>query len=693
MNKAYNRINDGKGWENYPSEKTPLNKHNLDKGDVALDEIDNRVIALDNTKATKVEVSELIKEISYDKKTGIITFTRKNGATVTIDTPMEKIQTGIYYDPETEMLTLPLIDGTTIGVDLSRLITEFEFADSETITFSVSTDGKVSAIVKEGSIQEKHLRPDYLADIKAEEEKARASAASAESSKNAAESAASTAIEKASEASAYAENASESATTATQKAEEASESALEAASVASEAANSATIATGKADESGAFSSNAGKYAGIATDKANAASVSETNAATSATNADNYAKTSQSYAVGTGGVRPNENIDSAKYYYEQSKSISEGLAGALMPIGTVTFANLPPVANAESGWMYNISDQFTTTADFKEGVGNVIPAGANVYKTADGYWDILAGTPVTGIKGNAESTYRQGNVNITPANIGLGSVGDFKAVSTIASQGLTDTEKSNARANIGAGTSSFSGSYNDLSNKPSGKISINDQSGGNAILKEFTGENDVSFTIPFVGNGTLTIKQAGTQKGTFTMNQSGDTTIELTDNNTVYSLPLAASGTRGGVQIGYSANGKNYPVQLSNEKMFVNVPWTDTNTWRGIQNNLNSDSTTESLSAAQGKALKGMVDKTLKCKILSDSISGIVAGGNKNITLATGFSSGYTVVAAIPYLNINTGYILTAYVLSTTLSSIIIRVNNNGNTATTSGNLIVALLYI
>ena len=35
----------------------------------------------------------------------------------------------------------------------------------------------------------------------------------------------------------------------------------------------------------------------------------------------------------------------------------------------------------------------------------------------------------------------------------------------ASQGLTTTQKANARTNIGAGTSSFSGSYNDLTNKP------------------------------------------------------------------------------------------------------------------------------------------------------------------------------------------------------------------------------------
>ena len=41
--------------------------------------------------------------------------------------------------------------------------------------------------------------------------------------------------------------------------------------------------------------------------------------------------------------------------------------------------------------------------------------------------------------------------VTAAQIGLGNVGNFKAVSTVAGQGLDSTEQSNARANIGAGT--------------------------------------------------------------------------------------------------------------------------------------------------------------------------------------------------------------------------------------------------
>lgn len=46
----------------------------------------------------------------------------------------------------------------------------------------------------------------------------------------------------------------------------------------------------------------------------------------------------------------------------------------------------------------------------------------------------------------------------------------------------------------------------------------------------------------------------------------------------YSLPTASSTIKGGITLGYSQNGKNYPVVLdSTGKAYVNVPWTDTNT--------------------------------------------------------------------------------------------------------------------
>lgn len=68
------------------------------------------------------------------------------------------------------------------------------------------------------------------------------------------------------------------------------------------------------------------------------------------------------------------------------------------------------------------------------------------------------------------------------------------------QTLTTAQKTQARSNIGAGTSSFSGSYNDLTNKP---------------------------TIPIVNNGTLTIQKNGTTVATFSANQSGNATANIT----------------------------------------------------------------------------------------------------------------------------------------------------------------------
>lgn len=43
----------------------------------------------------------------------------------------------------------------------------------------------------------------------------------------------------------------------------------------------------------------------------------------------------------------------------------------------------------------------------------------------------------------------------------------------------------------------------------------------------------------------------------------------------YTLPLAATGTRGGIKIGFTQTGKKYPLQLDAEKAYVEVPWTDT----------------------------------------------------------------------------------------------------------------------
>lgn len=53
---------------------------------------------------------------------------------------------------------------------------------------------------------------------------------------------------------------------------------------------------------------------------------------------------------------------------------------------------------------------------------------------------------------------------------------------------------------------------------------------------------------------------------------------IADGANNYTLPTASSTIKGGITLGYSQSGKNYPVVLdSNGKAYVNVPWIDTNT--------------------------------------------------------------------------------------------------------------------
>ena len=86
-------------------------------------------------------------------------------------------------------------------------------------------------------------------------------------------------------------------------------------------------------------------------------------------------------------------------------------------------------------------------------------------------------------------------NVSASDVGLGNVGNFKAVSTEASQGLTDTEKSNARANIGAGTSNFDGAYSSLTGTPTlGTASaLNVASSGDASSSEVVKGDDSRLT--------------------------------------------------------------------------------------------------------------------------------------------------------------------------------------------------------
>ena len=76
------------------------------------------------------------------------------------------------------------------------------------------------------------------------------------------------------------------------------------------------------------------------------------------------------------------------------AIKSAITGVYTPKGSIAFASLPTAAAGNKGWVYNVSDAFTTTAAFVEGAGHSYGAGTNVVCVDAGSgsykWDVLAG---------------------------------------------------------------------------------------------------------------------------------------------------------------------------------------------------------------------------------------------------------------------------------------------------------------
>ena len=224
-------------------------------------------------------------------------------------------------------------------------------------------------------------------------------------------------------------NSVEGSASAAESAQAGAETAREAAKAAQEAAETAQTRAKEAQTGAETAQEAAKGAQIAAETAQeAAKEAQTAAETAQKKSEASQEAAEAAQEGaetgkTGAEAAQEAAEAAQtqaeFYAEQCRQITEGLAGAILPLGTITSSELLSLSmeNVKSGYMYNISDEFVTTDEFREGAGKTIAAGSNVYMTADGNWDVLAGSPVTGVKGDKETYYRRGNVNITAANVG------------------------------------------------------------------------------------------------------------------------------------------------------------------------------------------------------------------------------------------------------------------------------------
>ena len=160
---------------------------------------------------------------------------------------------------------------------------------------------------------------------------------------------------------------------------------------------------------------------------------------------------------------------------------------------------------------------------------------------------------------------------------------------------------------------------------------------NQVINTASGEpTDTPITLP-----AATTTLAGVMSATDKKKLDG-----IAEGANKYVLPVATSSALGGIMIGYTENGKNYPVELSSNKAFVTVPWTDTkvtqaaaistdgsfNVLLGNSNNTNAE--TAGVNKAGGLTYNPST-KTLTTTTFAGSLSGNAATATKATQDASG----------------------------------------------------------
>lgn len=147
---------------------------------------------------------------------------------------------------------------------------------------------------------------------------------------------------------------------------------------------------------------------------------------------------------------------------------------------------------------------------------------NAKSDFSGSYNDLTDTPTIPTVNNATVTLKQGETTVGSFTLNQ----DTDTTLTIEEGGLTTVDWSDVQNKPNFSDVATSGSYNDLTDTPTIPTKTSD----------LTNDSDFATTsdIPTVNDGTVTIVQGTETKGTFTLNQSGNTTITLSEGtvNTV-----------------------------------------------------------------------------------------------------------------------------------------------------------------
>jgi hypothetical protein len=374
------------------------------------------------------------------------------------------------------------------------------------------------------------------------------SASSANSSKNVATTKAAEAVVSANNSAVSATNSANSATTASTKANEASASQVAASNSETNALSSKNAAASSATNAATSENNS---ASSATASANSAATANTKAGEASTSANNAATSETNAATSSATATTQAGIATTKAGEASTSATNAAASAASAQVSKD--AALSALDSFDDRYLGQKSADVTVDND-----GDTLVSGALYYNTTDDIMKVYDGTQwvaayasLSGAMFGANNLSDVASTSGARANLGLvigTNVQAFSAILANTTASYTTAEENklagietNAKDDqtITAGSGLSGGGTGDVTLSHADTSSVgNSDNSGNTFIQDINFDTyghvtSVGTGTVSVGNGTLTVQGTGALggSGTFTANQSGNSTISISHDDT------------------------------------------------------------------------------------------------------------------------------------------------------------------
>lgn len=351
--------------------------------------LSNRYTKTETNALIGEESNNLVQDVNVDLTTGVIKITKKDGSVTSFDTALEKVPASfeLVEEANTVYLKITNVDGTFTQTNVTELMQEYEFNNSNEIAFSVDTEGYTKIVV--ASIRDNSIGLNKLT------------------------------VEALSTFEGYVTSAQTSAKNAQMSYENARASELNVKQSESNASLSEQNASIHQDNAQTYSEQAKGYSN--------------SASTSANTSNAKALEAKSYAVGGTGTRSGEDTDNAKYYMEIAKNLVAGFGEVVSINGKTGVVTLTTDDIPEGAKKYYTSADQTKLAGIENG------AQANTIETVK-----VNNTTL-------EATNKSVNIKVPTKNSDLVNDSGYVASTDVGNMKVLTEEEYTALTEYGANT--------------------------------------------------------------------------------------------------------------------------------------------------------------------------------------------------------------------------------------------------